>query len=792
MVLSRNWIPIHDAFQITNIVYFIFNEVAKHHSIPLWYPYINYGVDANWYLTIAIGPSLATLLPLVRLLGTGDALYFYYLSLFFDEVVLLVGTYLLARVLFRTRLAVLFICVAMTGSTLWYAQPWFNFHLYYFTPLSAYFVVTGASRNEIWRLLAGGLVLLISEFGNLPYFFVPHVLWYIPLAAGALWAHRFNTRRALSHAGVREVVSLLLCGLTAATYFVFLSYGVQHVNYNFGRTRTLVGVENFLTYGGSIGFHKFAELYTGTSWSLDINGYAGVLVFASMVFGLVRAPDRRMIPYLTTAILLTLVSIGEGTFVAPFLYQLPGVAYYRHVGLLFPLVKVMIIVLAGFGFDALIIGGADTDATTTKRTRDSYVVEAVILGIMLVVELATAVYVVSEVRRTGHQTVFPVVTHGSGFEYNFAGFLNRVAVVTAVYVAAICALLAASRWPRLSVTVVGMMLLGIQTFDVYSYRVFQFQDHMVAIDTSYRKLFAFEQRPLALKRTLDPMADPRFRIVASRFYYPIPRSWYTECSTSSGAHCYWNFADTPQGVYYNTVEPFVGLDPCRSVLKADYWLPGVDVLYRSFTGLPLHDLGTLPPGYENRTIYFPLLDRTLQKIIACETPKFQVFSTATIIESERAIAQLLREPKYAGNLLLTSGRDYAAYAAIAGSQNGQIAGSEHDFGASTRVRNEVTALAFSANSVTVRSFVPGRNHTYWLYFSDAWHPFWQAYVDGIRVPILRAYFGFKAIQIPGGVATITFEYRSRLLTIAEIVAGTLLICTMLAIFVVATRLLLPS
>ncbi|HKX18687.1 MAG TPA: hypothetical protein VJT33_11810 [bacterium] len=789
MVLSHNWIPIHDAFQITNIVYFIFNEVTKHHAVPLWYPYINYGVDANWYLTIAIGPSLATLLPLARLFGTGDALYFYYLSLLFDEIILLVGTYLLARTLFRSRLSVLFVCIAMTGSTLWYAQPWFNFHLYYFIPLSAYFVVTGAIRSEIWRFLAGGLALLISEFGNLPYFFVPHVLSYIPLAAGALWAYRFDTRKALGHAGVRELATLLGCGLTAVIYFVFLSYGVHHINYNFGRTRTLVGVEDFLTYGGAVGFQKFAELFTGTSWSIDINGYAGVLVFASMVFGFIRAPDRRMVPYLITAVFLTLTSIGEDTFVAPSLYQLPGVAYYRHVGLLLPLIKVMIIVLAGFGFDALMMGGGDVDATATKRTRHSYVVVATILGVMLLVAFALTGQVVSDVRRLGHQTVFPVVTHGSGFEYNLGKFVNRVVVVTVVYVTAICALLAASRWPRLSVTVVGITLLGIQTADVYGYRMFQFQDHMVPIDMNYRKLFAFEQRPLASKRTLDPMADPRFRAVASHFSHPIPRTWYTDCLASTGAHCYWNFADTPEGVYYNTLEPLVGLDPCRSVLRTDYWLPGVDVLYRSSTGLPLHDLDILPSGYENRTIYFPILDRTLQKMIACETPKFQVFSALTI-QSEGTITQLLREPKYRGDLLLASDRDYAVYAAASGNQNMRLPTAKPDWGASTRVDDDIRVLAATANSVTVRSFLPAGDRTYWLYFSDAWHPFWQAHVNGIRVPILRAYFGFKAVEIPGGVATITFEYRSRVLTAAEIVAGTLLICAMLTILTAATRLLM--
>src|SRR5579864_2818919 len=120
VILSRNWIPIHDAFEATNIAYFLFNEAVTHHALPLWYPYINNGIDANWYVAFTLGPSLATMLPAARLLGRGDLLQYYYLSMFLDELILLIGTYLLARTLFKSRLTILFVCIAMTGSTLWF------------------------------------------------------------------------------------------------------------------------------------------------------------------------------------------------------------------------------------------------------------------------------------------------------------------------------------------------------------------------------------------------------------------------------------------------------------------------------------------------------------------------------------------------------------------------------------------------------------------------------------------------------------------------------------------------
>ena len=793
VILSRNWIPIHDTFQITNIAYVLFNEVVTHHAIPLWYSYINYGVDTNWFLDFAVGPSLATLLAVARLLGRGDLLQYYYLSMFLDELVLLVGAYLLARALFKSRLTIFFVCIAMTGSTLWFAQPWFNFHLYYFVPLAAYFVVTGSVRNELWRILAGGLVLLISEFGNLPYFPVVHAFTYAFLVAGAWWAHMFDIRSALRRSGMREGAVLAACVLTAGVYLLFLAYGVNHVNYNLGREHTLVSAENFLTHGGAIGLRKFAELFTGTSWDIDVNAYAGVLVTSSAVFGLLWAPERRMAPFLGTAAFFTLLSMGKESFVAPLVYEIPGVAYYRHVGLVLPLIKVMLIVLSGFGFDALIHAGEQVEKTPQHSARRAYVISATILVIMLLLALALAALAVISLMEFGREYVFPVLSDAtSWFEQHTSGFLARVIFVVAIYVTAVGVLVTASLRVRTTATVVGIALVMIQGIDVYSYRMSQFQEHMVPIDSSYRRLFAFVDRPFAVERTLDPMSNPAFRIIDSHFSRPIEADWYHHCITSTGVHCYYPFRDYKEGQIYNTIDPFSGLDPCRSIFKVDYWLPGVDTFYRAVTGMPLHNLDALPRGYEEGRIYFPINDKRLEKAIGCEFPKLQVFSSVTVIRDEREMAQFMRDPRYEGNLLLASGPDYVAYRTNGGAElaRPEDKGAVVRPGANSRVLGEVRVVASTADSLTARTSLPESLGKYWLYVADAGHPFWHARVNGVETPILRANFGFQAVQVPGGMATVTFAYRSGILMNAVAAAGGLLIFTMLAVIVMAGRLLL--
>lgn len=795
VILSRNWIPIHDAFQTTNVAYFLINEAVTHHALPLWYPYINNGLDANWYLAFTLGPSLATMLQVARFLGRGDLLQYYYVSMFLDELILLIGTYLLARTLFRRRLTVLFVCIAMTGSTLWFAQPWWNFHLYYFVPLSAYFIITGIARTELWRVLAGGLVLLISEFGNLPYFVVSHALTYASLVAGAWWAYRFDIRKALRRAGIRELIILAASALTAATYLVLLAHGAQHINYDFGRTRDAVSAENFLTYGSGIGLSKFAELVTGVSWNIDANAYAGVLVLGSAVFGLVWAAERRMVPFLGTAVLFALLSVGKESFVAPLLYQLPGIAYFRHIGLLLPLIKVMLIVLSGFGVEALLNAGDQMDQVDRGSARQAYRTMAIILGLMLLVALPVVGLAAAGLISGNEHLLFAVQSEATTGFTQMQELVSRTAFVGIVYVTALSVLAAASIRARTSVPVLGVLLLVVQTVDAYSYRMSQFQTHMVPIDANYRKLLTFVEKPFAMRRTRDPMENAAFRLVESRLGTPIGRDWYDRCVRLELRHCYYDFEGTKAGVYYDTVEPFIGLDPCRSIFRVDYWLPGIDTFYRAIAGLPLHDLSKLPEGYGHRRIYFPVGIEAVDKATGCEFPKLQLFSSLTVVRDESQMAGLMRNPQYTGDLLLSSGSDYAAYLEKRGSAGtSDIADARVDIqpGTNTRVQGEVRVLSATANTLIVQAVTPQGAGRDWLYYADAWHPFWHAQVNGVEVPILRADFGFQAVTVPRGVAIVKFAYRSGMLSAALAVAQVLLIATTLTIMAVGVRELFHS
>jgi hypothetical protein len=86
--------------------------------------------------------------------------------------------------------------------------------------------------------------------------------------------------------------------------------------------------------------------------------------------------------------------------------------------------------------------------------------------------------------------------------------------------------------------------------------------------------------------------------------------------------------------------------------------------------------------------------------------------------------------------------------------------------------------------LSINSSEPG-----YLVAADVWYPGWQAYVDGMRVPILRANYLFRAVMIPRGQHEVTFEFKSNVFIIGIIISGLSLIglLSLISYWFIATR-----
>jgi hypothetical protein len=70
-------------------------------------------------------------------------------------------------------------------------------------------------------------------------------------------------------------------------------------------------------------------------------------------------------------------------------------------------------------------------------------------------------------------------------------------------------------------------------------------------------------------------------------------------------------------------------------------------------------------------------------------------------------------------------------------------------------------IAFSPNRLSVRLRRPLESEL-WLYYADAWHPRWEAWVDGRPATVVRANSAFKAVYLPPGATAFGFRYAGGL------------------------------
>ncbi len=98
---------------------------------------------------------------------------------------------------------------------------------------------------------------------------------------------------------------------------------------------------------------------------------------------------------------------------------------------------------------------------------------------------------------------------------------------------------------------------------------------------------------------------------------------------------------------------------------------------------------------------------------------------------------------------------------------------------------------FSFNMLKLKTLINGPTDEYcFLYYSDAYHPHWNAYVNSKKTPVINTNIGYKSIMIPYGTSEVIFEFGSLFYTISIFCSLLLLsVILCLAIYVFLTEFL---
>lgn len=735
----------HDGFGYFAMQYYFLNNAAVAGELPQWIPYMMQGTSANWWYAVQGGAfvnSVALIAGPLGVLKGLNFLPFFYLGIYFDGLVLLVGTWLLARRLFHSIATVCFVCLIVVGPCIWMNQPWHNFHFYYALPLILALVHRFLDHSSWLSLLLAMTLLALQTVGNLPYY-IPVTSMVLVLYFGLYAAFNWQTQVAVVRRlqfGFPAALTVItgLGGVSAS--FLILSLGSSEIaNYSPGRSLdSRVALDTFLTYGGEITLRKWAEPFVGVSPSLDNTLYVGLLSLPLLAVGFILSLKRR---YAHVYVLCSFLFLfGIGGIVAIEAYRLwPFMKYFRHIGLTGSLTRLFLCFAAGCGFEAVFQGNE-----SKRRLR----VAAALFGVVL-------------------------CALGVGLFYHATHPAAAQRILNAMHTQTPTSLYAAS-WPtytgifeprilrnRLVVSgcfaILGGILLGGRAYlsgqrarkilaaaalvlvmlDVYVYKCGEVWLRTTSLPSQDTDLLAFQELPYRSRRSVSFFdSSPRVEALQRDFLFPGIRHWSTN--------------------------PFAFVDEVGSSFRVDYWLVSLDQILRAWGGQAINDrhapLAALHPG---AGLDFPRRESAL-KLAGVTADKVQFFRRAYALRDNVDVAKRISDPGYRGDVLFVAPGDHSVplredLASLCPLYPTDGYDERRQLDAYDRVELEYGIERFDSNNLVLTI----RNTTgspAWLLFSDVWHPGWSATVNGREVPVYKGVIAYKAVQVPSGPSRVHFRF----------------------------------
>jgi hypothetical protein len=411
-----------------------------------------------------------------------------------------------------------------------------------------------------------------------------------------------------------------------------------------------------------------------------------------------------------------LVWLSLGGFFGAMAYGLfPPFAYYRHVGLIYGLARMLAVLCAGFGWERLWAGSA--------KPRYLGVALVVLLVIVdswrlvrpfAVVEFLKSGYLARYLTHWDLAMLFSDINSPTKGEVACTVIpLMRIAMYAILVSGGIVVGWLISRWRAVrhqamatpwlriaSAARVALVLALAGDLWVYQSMVYAWTPTLPASYASHLTVFNVEKLQFQDRRSPGPVGARQERVM--------------------------ELIAAPSGVRtgsYALAYQFAQFDPCAPTLRADWWASGVKRL--------------LEARVEDSD--------AMRRVLGCESPKLRLVSQAVVVETVEEATRVIQETKELDQVVVLRGVPSPAVTSQTAS-GGRTA------------EGDLTVTRFTANELVVESGVrsePGA----WLVYADAFHPGWHATVNGRQVPVAEAYLAFKAVWVSAGRSVVRFTFR---------------------------------
>lgn len=732
-LLVQHKIPLaHDTFQSFHLQYVYYNEFIQYHAIPRWVPFFNMGGANNYYFTI----PFHSLTPLYYLVGVFfkqiNYVYLFYGFLWFAEMVFLLGSILLASLYYKERKAVFFVAFLLMGTNIWQPQIWWNFILYYFLPLVLYCLHQWLNTRRFRYFLSLLLFFpMLSVFGDFPYAVVFTSFVFL-LYLGCLLFCKIRYWGQIKISFQTQLTALnmiVLCVVVflIVTSFSYVFYGFDQMHYaqETRDTESHVTLKTFLTYGGSIGVQKYTEFFSRYGDSLNINLYAGFLLVPLVLLALFY--EKRRIAFVVGGVALAIFLFSVGSFVAYlFYYFYPGGKVFRHIGLTAPVFKLFIIFYAGFGFEQF-LKGYSTDRKVI------ILIEIFLIGLLFLFQPSLGddldwFWWIEQEHATIYLlfALYIVILFMSCVLFLFWFIIEKT-----------------QKREKYFITILASLFI----LDIFSYKYSLIVCRMPSVPKEVFNLF----RPYT-------------------YEFPWQRRHFTALHAEENPR----MADLPKFLHaaiYDTTEWFFYTDTIESRYRVDWMMK------------PIYEYLEIWKRFPNKQ--FPVYE----KYAGQDYPKLGVFSTLHVVSDFSRIGEIFSYPEFTGDMLFSTATSIESLKKEIPMQNIIPLTFDTPFiNRNDRVAADIIVKGFSFNTLRLQVSVskpPEQN--YFLYYADAYHPHWKAFVNGKQTPVIRANVGFKAVVIPAGQSEVVFEFGNIFYSLPIYCTMILLLMTFGGILVIFLR-----
>jgi hypothetical protein len=787
MMMSHRIPRGHDMWGFFAFQYYFLNNAVTAGEIPQWAPFLTQGYFGSWFV-IYLGAQAFPLQNIFCLLP-GLCLKFFnyiplfYLVFFFEQLMLLVGTWRLARRFFALPWTAAFVSLAVLGSCLWIDQPTFCCQMYCGLPLALElihrFLETGRWRYAFLLFYFMAFQVLGAILYTIPVLVLTIFVYFLVYALTHFREFQSQIRKISWGREAWGTLILSVLPFVALTVFMVLS-SKDMLFYN-GRDSSTgsIPIKQFLSFGSGTRLNAafWAELLSGISPCIDRNFYLGILTFLFMAFALFsNFRNKNLYPFLGASLLIFFFSAGS--FVAIALYYLwPGISTFRNLGNALPMAKVLFCFWAGFGFESLLLHLREIHDRQKGRGFDS-------AGFCLILTVFTGIGGFFLFAAHAPASAFGTVDHGNCAYYlekcrpDFLVFRNLLSGGIVLAAAGLLGLgLGPLRkfWPG-----IAFGLLLFQGADLYAYKSTQMMSRTRALDEKQYSLFSFQKTPFPKRRDLSFWENnPRAQLLFSDAYQrdmlqmlvdkmaPPPAALPSDEARAFESIvqqylAYQKFRRTMlpnlalYGAEYNSYYLFFFKDQLGQSFTSSSWVKSFDDVLRAYSTSPSDDQSLIKMATFIGAVVGPF-PPSLRKMAGAEEDKIQFFSKAYRVKSRADIENILPRPKYSGNQLFVLPQSADAERAS------RSAGILNDWGESQpadlneRLPLPYEVKRFDANHLEVEVNLTDRDAA-WLYYADAWHPYWHATVNGEKTEIARAHIGYKALPIKRGLNRVHFYF----------------------------------